>query len=735
MFSYPQGIITPNTNKGQLYGLSSFWSTMMSESALVDGVLSVGAFELGLIYSALIQNCSAISLNSTQTYLNKEISLQFFSEGDLTVPPGLVDAQYIVDRPYLPTLILEKDVHFTIENGQFVTFLVDPFTLPFSTRTTASGEELALWFVNTKFDEQYLYNNYGRMLDIPPQPSSDTYKAFLQANLFMFTFGPNISVLQSGINIAIGLPLAQYNDETVINTYTASNEYVVITNMTAYSVPSSTGLTVPVGTTFQQGDPIFSSAIGIFDYLIKDKWWIGYAIPSQLSNNAPPTIAQEGNWVDQVMENYLKYHTFLITFSSGNVSNVQNILELSNLAVNAIPSYTYAFVFLSVPTTEVFNPIDTFSYQYAMPGCEKYSRRVEMNRSKGVLYRGCPRFQRDDIPSDIYNRDLGQGSLISSFSDSSTGTSGVLFPLGEVSLSPREIGWKNAIFLRNVQSPRTRGELSWTRGYQDPSLTSTTVDVSPMPGYSSYIVITQADSAPQSSPQEVTDYTISSTGLVTFTTAPTGGVNLYWSGSAQYGTQLPLSGSSVLFGTGDGTTTQFQLTYTFVANSSESNPVDYHGWNPFAPLIPLYLTTAEYLEQYITLTGWETIVEASSVPTPTAPTYLQWYIPESAYAIRSPSGVLTGATLHIYNILDNIYSVNLVVSDDTTLNENAFFGKPIAEGSLSYDALAPFYRGGAAAFGNPMYFSRDRNSDTYSDFNNTSVSATRNGFNLSGSAS
>jgi hypothetical protein len=52
-----------------------------------------------------------------------------------------------------------------------------------------------------------------------------------------------------------------------------------------------------------------------------------------------------------------------------------------------------------------------------------------------------------------------------------------------------------------------------------------------------------------------TDYTISSTGMVTFMTPPTAGMALTWMGSWNWATPT----APVMFGTGDGTTTEFQL--------------------------------------------------------------------------------------------------------------------------------------------------------------------------------
>jgi hypothetical protein len=104
-----------------------------------------------------------------------------------------------------------------------------------------------------------------------------------------------------------------------------------------------------------------------------------------------------------------------------------------------------------------------------------------------------------------------------------------------------------------------------------------------------------------------------------------------------------------------------------------------------------------------------------------------------------PTNVPSGSLLYIYNLIDDLYSVNLRIPDEE-LNlqgvlDNFVFGYVVEDPdtNLSYLADVPFYRGAAQAFNNPIYFSRDRNVEQYSDSLNSPIPYNRNGMTLRGS--
>jgi hypothetical protein len=632
VFSYPRGIILQGTNLSQLYGLGGFWNTFFAETSTIEGSLAVGAYQAGLIYSELLQNISPLALGTTQRYLNKEISLVVLPADSNTLPDNLVGARYIVDRPYLPSLILENGVDFTIVGNELIFANGQTAAdFPLASSVTPSGTQYSLWFVDAAYDEGWLQKYYGALLGQPSSSaSSDTFKAFLDGVLFTQINGPNVAILNAGLQLALGLPLALY-DETVLTTYTEAGQYVVVTNKTAYSISAGLNLVVQPGTSYTVGEPIFYTAARVVDYQVQDKWWLGLTIPEQIIPNPPERpLAIPGNWVDQLMSSTLKTHTFLVRIAT----SISNVVEFSTLLRSIIPTYTYPLVFSLVPYTEIFNYSDSVSLTLTPGVCEKVYQPSQFLRNTSAYSRSCPKFQRFNIINTIANRDLAQSPQLQDFAETGSNASSVFFPMQKAGLSEVETSYAGAIFgPRNMATPRTRSSYTPLRG--------------------------------PTQPQAV---------------------------------------------------------------------------NPFGPIIPLYLTKAWYLNQYITLTGWETVVDYGDVPFPTEEIYLNAYTPREAYLnFIQPTNVPPGSLLYIYNLIDDLYSVNLRIPDEE-LNlqgvlDNFVFGYVVEDPdtNLSYLADVPFYRGAAQAFNNPIYFSRDRNVEQYSDSLNSPIPYNRNGMTLRGS--
>ncbi len=670
MFSYPIGTITPNTKLGQIYGLSAFWPKFFAETASVEALMGSAAYEIGLLYSLLLQRCSTVSLQSTQVYENKEISLIVTSPTAPVAPANLVSAKYIVDRPYLPTVILEGGVHFEIEANGAIVFYENISSFPFATRNTLTGQEVSFWAVDAVFDNQWLAGNYGRMLgQSSTDSSSQTLQTFLESNLFFLVNGPNIAIIESGLQLSLGLPLAQYN-ETVLTTYTAGGQYIVITDQTSYSIPDTYNLSIKPGTTLTVGQPLFPSAASVVDAQIQDKWWIGFALPAQIMPNPPlPPIALNGNWVDVLMETYLKNHTFLLQFTPEAVNAAASPTELVFIIRQLIPTYTFPLTYYFIPFVDSLGATDSVSLAYAIDRCDTRPQISQFNRTSSAYTRGCPKFQRFDIPSQIWDRDFAGGSLQSSYPESGSSFQRTLFPMVPLgTASNLQQGAHDAVFATGTVTPTTSGD------------------------------------------------------LIRITT---------------------------------------------------SSPSASGNQNMFTPLIPLFMAKRSYLEQYVSLTGYQTTAAWGAVPPPSTPHYLNWYTPQTGYWINptaslssapsgasfpkpnpelasssaltssssilasfstvSPAEIIEYADLAIFNVIDDLYAVYASFPLGVSQSSYALFGFRISDSdgvSAQTSGATPVYRGGAPGFANPWYCTRDRLGSTYTDALNSAVPATRAGFNL-----
>jgi hypothetical protein len=601
---------------------------------LYNDVLGVQTNLYGQLYSELIQNMSPISLSTTNSFLKKEISLEVMPPGGpyvLTDP--VVTCKYLVDRPVLPRIVLEYGVDFTIDNGVIVWANPEAVSsYPFALQTTPGGTYIAIWLVDSLQDESWLYKYYGSLLDIPQKPSSTAFSNFLQGVLYLQINGPIVDVLNSGLQIAMGLPLALF-DEVVIATRVVQGEYVVITDQTSYSVNAGLGLTVSVGSQFTVGQPIFPLAAQVVDYQTQDKWWLGKAIPPQLIPNPPePPVAIEGNWVDEIMEGYLKTHTFMVEITTGIV----DMAEFSSIINTIVPTYTYPLVFAVVARTDPITLTDALSIDMGQARCDKIYDFSLFTRTSSDFTRGCPKFQRFNIPARLYDRNFAGGALMGSFPQSQSQATEVYFPTASIGLGQPEISYSGAALgLRNTITPRFRSSYSALRS---------------IPVYAS---------------------------------------------------------------------------------------------NPYPGIIPLFLCKLWYLkENGVTPTGWKTTMPYGALPFPTEEMYLNWYTPAQAYTnTLNPTDVPTGSSLEIFNLLDDLYGVNLVLPEMDSIpaafSSQLPFGYRTADfaGNLEYEGTIPMYRGAAPAFSNPAYFSRDRVSGKYDDSLNSSVPLTRGGISLASASS
>jgi hypothetical protein len=427
---------------------------------LYNDVLGVQTNLYGQLYSELVQNMSPISLSTTNSFLKKEISLEVMPPaGPYILSNPVVTCKYLVDRPVLPRIVLEYGVDFTIANGVIVWANPEAVSsYPFAVQTTAGGTYIAVWLVDSLQDESWLYNYYGSLLDIPYQASSDTYSKFLHGVLYLQVNGPIVDVLTAGLQITLGLPLALY-DEVVLATRIVQGEYVVVTDQTSYSINAGLNFNIPIGTQLTVGQPLFPQAGAVIDWQVKDKWWINLSIPGQILPNPPlDPLCLPGNWADELVETYLKTHSFLVQLGV----SITQIVEFTTILQNIVPTYTYPWAFSVVADTETLIITDTANQILDLGTCQRTPQIDLFTKANYDYTRGCPLFNRYSIPAGVYNRNMSASSL----SQSSSG----YVPYFERSTfisDPLADSYANAVFgNRNMATPRLRSSFSPLRGRQ-----------------------------------------------------------------------------------------------------------------------------------------------------------------------------------------------------------------------------------------------------------------------------
>jgi len=351
-----------------------------------------------------------------------------FKYGDIAIvdrwvwelPEPMVNcSRYLMNRIHSPSLVLTKDIDFVISDKK-ITFSIDPFNNNLisirniiSTKGEIIDKELGIWVLNSDWDEQYVWKNYGSLIGFYSE-SSEQYKTFVEAIWKLFAGGPTYSNLVGGINAVLGLPITRDNEELVLIDYT-DTENIIVTDKNIYrfskNIPirsdffSSTGKLIK-GKTLRIFEPL-AEAVNIKDHKSNPYWWrdiepfiipwnlaglnkdmylpnkeitginiigeewgledkdaqdidflkkIGLRIGGFLigAKNGKPRIWSY-NVRDYIMLNFFSNNVFLLEIEK----NVINELELSKQIIaiikEAIPAYT---TFIN------FTPLDSFEEEY-----------------------------------------------------------------------------------------------------------------------------------------------------------------------------------------------------------------------------------------------------------------------------------------------------------------------------------------------------------------------------------
>lgn len=270
-----------------------------------------------------------------------------------------------------------------------------------SSTMTTRVIQMALWAPDVLVDRLTLANNFGALIG-RQQPSSETYRAFLAGIFQLYVLGPVLQRVESALNVILDMPVVRDDGETFqsIDTSDPSVDRVLTLRPTSglvatYEFPKGTPFRTDLvaGLVLQSFEPL-TSAVTVTDYVQTPNWWYRAIIPEELFsevNGERPTIARRTaspNYVEHVigasdgpcigdpgfivgaddngfippsgpifrhrlafvlMDRYIKYHTFSVSFDATAVSAAvgagfaQSLRDLNELVIAARPSHTFAF--------------------------------------------------------------------------------------------------------------------------------------------------------------------------------------------------------------------------------------------------------------------------------------------------------------------------------------------------------------------------------------------------------
>ena len=352
----PTGVeITENSRSvSYLMGISDFFHSVFEDREVIDTLLESQAISASDIYSNFLQLTSTLSLTTIQTFTGASLKLVFLSsENQLTtnsfkLDHKFVEAAYLANRPYLPTEILEQDVHFNIDQYEdhSVLTLARPISeYQFSQRVSTSGvTEYAIWVVNAILDQTLMQRYFGNLISTDPQASSEQFSNFVYGLYYLYANGPTLASMEKGANLTLGIPLARASETVVdIRNYLDTDQYLIITDKNQYALPEGIPASVNIGDTLSTGD-LLAQVVEIQDYVSNGVWWLNVAIPKHIIPDQPESqrnrYAINGSFFYDIMKGYLYRHTFLVRINIGEFRNNDYFAKMLKIIDRAKPAYT-----------------------------------------------------------------------------------------------------------------------------------------------------------------------------------------------------------------------------------------------------------------------------------------------------------------------------------------------------------------------------------------------------------
>lgn len=360
-----------------MYGMSDFWVDMFGDHQLVESLLAGETAKLGEAYSYFLQRSAGISLIDIQDKYQTRLKLLLLSEDDLVDPSDLTsfkldesieDIQKLSNRPILPTQCLSYGVHFDIDGDTLK--LYKPLNeLKFPVRYTSDGKwQYAIWMSDVEVNEKWIENSFGRLVGFTEDDAIFNYKSFLEGVYFLYTNGPNISFIERGVNLAMGMPYARAT-ESILEIYQdeVTSNWVIFTPTQSYEIPYSFKPDLQPGDVLTEGD-VLTTWVEVIDYSTSGAWWYQIYLPREVLGNGVDPVelgkAVEGSTADKMMDDFLKHHMFEVLITQPS-SDITAFNTAKGLILNAKPEYTYPiFVWRASVDDEIINLEDDLTYTY-----------------------------------------------------------------------------------------------------------------------------------------------------------------------------------------------------------------------------------------------------------------------------------------------------------------------------------------------------------------------------------
>ena len=305
------------------------------------------------VYTRMGVSCELVLIDSSNDLANEFV---------LSVP--YAKAQYLFNRPFLPTESLESGVDFELSQidaySSKLTLArpIGQYKLP-KRKTSETSTQFAVWICNAEVDDQLMQRTFGGLVGIQPgeQISTDLLSNFIYGLHFLYLSGPTFQRIEQGLNLILGVPIARDTEEVLeVRQDVVDGSFVVITANHQYLLPKGSPPLVYPGDTVSTGTPL-STRVEVKDYYSAGRWWVDAYIPKSVIPTLPrgqlSRFASNGSVFDSLMSSHLYRNTFLVRVALDSTLFEQQkaLTAIPDLVSKAKPSYT-----MPVYTWEIVTP-------------------------------------------------------------------------------------------------------------------------------------------------------------------------------------------------------------------------------------------------------------------------------------------------------------------------------------------------------------------------------------------
>ena len=303
------------------------------------------------------------------------------------------------------------------------TFMTAENHLGWTLQSPSQVKEISFWAADALIDKFTLANAYGSLVG-QIQPSTENYRAFLQAIFQYFILGAALERIEAVLNVAIGVPVIQTDGETVVSLSSST----VVTDANTYTIPvGSLRPDLTVGEILPAFTPL-TTIFSVVDQVADPNWWQNIVIPSSMAPNEtairrqvlpdlfantydnPTGLIRYGdpgfyysaddtgyvptgrvglrhNYAYSLMDSYLQTNTFGIFVNQSYLPSDFSTSIMFGIIIEGKPAYLFCYAQAIQPLSDQLNFTDALTNPVSPDTSEDFPNVPNnMSYSSGFIY-------------------------------------------------------------------------------------------------------------------------------------------------------------------------------------------------------------------------------------------------------------------------------------------------------------------------------------------------------------